>query len=1231
MDRTGLVALITYKRIFVRCLYLMICVVILSTCTPPSQPELQWQQEEGYRWAELQPEKDGTVGFEYISSATTNIEFANEVSTDSIRKNRHYLNGSGVAAGDIDGDGLVDLYFASLEGPNKLYKNIGGFEFKDITEQAGVAHEGYNSTGVVLTDVTGDGFPDLLVTSLTKTNELYINDGKGHFSLKKDSGLGKSKGSKTMTLADINSDGLLDLYITNYKLRTVRDLYSTEELDYDNTVTIKDGELIVNPPFDEYYTVIETEGGPYMNEVGTSDELYINQGEGSFKKTNSKDYFLNQDGGPTELPRDWGLTAKFQDVTGNGEPDLYVANDFWTPDRFWINQGDGTFQALNPEANPNISFASMGVDFSDINKDGHLDYITTEMLSQSHRMRMRQFAEHLEKRKGHILYNRNSLYLNRRDTTFAQIAHYSGLEASEWSWATYFMDVDLDGYEDVVIATGFAYDYQDMDTQIKHSGEGQSLGRGKGDVLDYPPLKLKNKAFRNNGDLMFSDVSTEWGFKTEDVSMGMALADLNNDGDLDLIMNRFNDTPAVYENQAGAPRIAVRLKGQSPNTAGIGAKVQLKGGPVPQKKEITAGGNYLSDSQKQVVFAAQEDDSTQILVVTWRDGEKSVIRNVKGNRIYEVYESGAVEPSGSSEIDTVTHAPIFADESDLISHTHHENEYDEFRFHPLLPKKLSRQGPGVAWVDVNEDGLDDLIIGSGKGSATDVFQNTGNGFKEIQVDQLTDEAPGDQTSIISWSTDKETNIVVGSANYEQGDPNVPSAYIYGFSSGGNVSSQAKIPGVLSTTGPIAAADYNGDDWIDLFIGGRFKPLQYPKNATSRLVINNGGEFQYDARNTQLFSDIGLVTGAVFTDFDSDGDPDLLLSMEWYPLKLFENDDGVFNEITKEVGLDQWSGWWNGIATGDFNNDGRPDIVATNLGLNSPYQIDEEHPPRMYYQDFNGDGKLDIVEAYYDRASNEYVPRNKLYDFDSMPSILRNVPSHRAYAKASVGEIFGRNFANIPYKEIKTLRQTVFLNTSDGFKAHPLPAEAQFTSASYVGVADFNNDGNEDLFLGQNNFSFRKSTPRLDAGRGLLLRGDGQGQFLPVLGTKSGIKIYGEQRGAGFSDFNEDRKVDLVISQNSGQTKVYVNQTKKPGISIRLVGPESNRDAIGSSIRIVYQDGSKGPRREIQAGSGYWSQNSKVQVMGTSREPDKIQITWFDGTTTLVNVSEDQENVIYYSK
>jgi len=1196
--------------------------LIVTGCS--NQPELKWNQEDGYRWAEVSINNSGNAGFSQLSPSKTNIDFATNVSDQRISENRNYANGSGVAIGDINGDNLPDIYFASTGGSNRLYKNLGNFEFEDITAEAGVSHEGYSSTGVVLADINGDSFKDLMITSLSDGNSIYINDSTGTFTLIEESGLGESNGSHSMTLADINGDEYPDLYIANYRLVSVRDLYGPEELSVENTTRTVDGEMEILPEFSEFYKVIEIDGKQFRQETGALDELYLNNGDGSFQKADLETHFpVNTEGNPG-LFKDWGFTPLFRDITGNGLPDLYVTNDFWTPDRLWVNQGNGVFHSVRDNSIVNQSFSSMGVDIADIDKNGEPDIVVTEMLSEDHPRRLRQFSDYMGKFHGSTHHNRNSVYLNRGDTTFAQIAYLAGLEATGWSWATTFIDADLNGHEDLIVANGFYRDYLDMDAQReineRYSQIGQTMLEQGTEFLSFPELKLTNKAFSNNGDLTFSDKSREWGFVSEDISMGMAVGDLNNDGAPDLVFNRFNDTASVYENISSNPRIAVRLKGKMPNTDAIGAKVTLTGGPTRQQKQVTAGGLYLSGSDYQLVFAADELNKNHTIEIRWPDGTQSSIRNAAANRLYEIDQTrigtSALE-SGTSE----TAPPLFRDISDAVSHTHHESSYNDFqRVQPLLPKELSRKGPAAGWLDINNDSRDDLIITEGKGGHLQIFENLGDSkFKAFDAASDLGTAPGDQVSVAGWNAADGPSLLVGSSNYEQGNPTVPSAYIYALTNG-RLAKSDSIPGELSSTGPVAAADYDGNGSIDLFVGGHFLPGGYPRDAGSRLFKNAAGSYQLDESNSNVLSQLGLVNGALFTDFTQNGSPDLLVSTEWGTLKLFENRDGQFYDVSSELGLSAYSGWWNGITSGDFNNDGLMDIVALNIGTNSPYKITSDRPLRLFYADLNLNNRLDIVDSYYHGPSGGYVPRRKLLDFRSIPTILRNVRSHEEFSDATVGQIFNQDFSRIPFKEINTVHHLLFMNTGNGFEARRLPIETQMSAGYHAGVADWDNDGNEDLFISQNSFEYPASVLKQDAGRGLILLGDGTGSFTPLSGSDSGIKIYGEQRGAALSDFNEDGKTDLAVTQNGAQTRLYLNQAEKQGVRVELTGPDQNKTGIGSGIRILYENGNYGPMRTIKSGSGYRSLNSAVQVLGFIDSPHAIEVTWFDGTISEMPIS-----------
>lgn len=1198
------------------------CVAVFGACESGS---LTWEEADGYRWAELrEPGADG-VGFTQLMSSQTGISFSNIVTEEQYISNSHFVNGSGVALGDVDGDGLVDIYFSSMDGPNELYQNLGGWKFEEIAAASGVDANGRFSTGATFADVDGDGDLDLLVTALGGPNALFLNDGTGSFSDVTDqAGLSSTLGSMSMALADVDGDGDLDLYVANNKVATVEDLYPPDVLQPSNIYRLVDGRAEVRPEFQEHYAVGEVVDGRVARlEIAEPDRFYLNDGTGRFTAVPfTGGAFLDEQGQPLrEDPREWALSVRFHDMDGDGDPDLYVCNDFHSPDHVWINDGSGRFRAPSFETMRNTSFATMGIDFSDVDRDGDTDFFLVEMLSRNHQRRMKQVGGGLPDPPfvGQIANRpqkpRNTLFVNRGDGTYAEAAQYAGIDASEWSWGSLYVDVDFDGYEDLLIGNGHFYDAIDKDAARR-----PETADWRRRITVFPPLRLKNIAFRNRGDLTFEEVGEAWGFANdEDISHGLASADLDNDGDLDVVINRLMSPAGVFRNEAGGSRVAVRLRGDAPNTGGVGAKIRLMGGPVPvQIKEVTAGGHYLSSSDALASFAA--GDGEMSLEVTWRDGGVSRVIGVQANRIYEVSESGAVAatPAAATHVE-----PVFTDVSQLINHVHVENAFDDFVRQPLVPIRFSQSGPGVSWFDSDADGDDDLFLTSGTGGSLAQFRNDGDrGFRAVNEPALSRRSPYDQTMALGLTDDSGSPLlVVGESTYEADSYELPAGTVYEFN-GGSARRREAIPGDLSSAGALASADYDGDGDLDLFVAGRLIPIQYPALATSRLFLNEGGRFVLDEGNADALADIGLVSGATFSDIDGDGDADLVLAIEWGPVRVFINRDGRLRDMTVDLGLGDFTGWWNGVTTGDLDGDGRLDIIATNRGLNGPFKASGEYPATIHHADFDNNGTWDVVETRHDAELGAAVPLRGLLTLgNALPLLQRRVQGFEQYGGMSVEDLIGGPIRNARVARAKTLAHMAFMNRGDSFEAVLLPREAQLAPAFAVTVADFDGDGAEDVFLSQNLFAVRSEANREDAGRGLWLRGDGAGGLDPVPGSVSGIKVYGEGRGAAVSDFDADGRVDLVVAQNGGETKLYRNTGAAPGLRVRLQGPRENPAGIGSVVRLRYAD-RLGPAREIHAGSGYWSQDSAVPVLGKAGQVVGVSVRWPGGEQTETAVPAD---------
>ena len=1166
--------------------------------------------------------KEGSLGFQKLSGDLTAIQFKNFVSEENIVTNRHLLNGSGVTTGDVDGDGLTDIYFCRTEGSNVLYRNLGNWKFEDITEEAGVACKDQFSTGSVFSDIDGDNDLDLLVTALGGPNAVFMNDGSGRFKeVTEEAGLRGNSGATTMALADVDGDGDLDLYMANDKTRSVRDIYPLSERTFDKTVRETESGWEVLPEFKKHFTLNLNNNRLERFEYAEADLFFLNDGTGRFiREELIEGRFLDENGNAIqEKYMDWGLTARFQDIDGDGDPDIYVCNDFESPDRIWINNGHGQFSLIPKLAVRNTSASSMGIDFADFNRDGSLDFFVVEMLSRDHKRRKTQMGPmsatpvSVGEIDNRPQYMRNTLFLNRGDNTYAEIAQYGGVQASEWSWSPLFLDVDLDGYEDILVVTGHYYDAMDADVQSDLKTMNYSrYSQLQSEVFAYNRLATRDFIFRNSGDLTFEEVGESWGFTSEDISHGMALADFDNDGDLDVVVNRLESEAGVYRNDSSAPRIAVRLRGDSPNTQGIGAKVKLLGGPVDQMKEIISGGSYLSGSDPLVSFAAWDEKREFILEVTWRSGEVSRIEGVTGNRLYEVYESSSTPASPPIIVDK---SPMFEDVSHLINHRHHEDPYDDFARQSLLPSRLSQLGPGVAWGDVDSDGDDDLVLPSGRGGRLSVFINTSGTFREIEGSVT----GHDQTGVVIYPSSSGPEILVGHSNFESTVEET--SFIQGYRlEDGNLTETRRIFTNLSSVGALCMADVDGDGDLDLFAGGRTVPGRYPEPASSTLFINDSGTFIPDSKNSANLEEIGLITGALFSDIDSDNDPDLILAMEWGPVTILENEGGTFSDATTSYGLSDYVGWWNGVATGDFNEDGRLDIVATNWGLNTKYHISKDHPLELYYDDFDRNGTLDIVEGHWDEGMNAMVPERGLSCLTrGIPYIKSRKGTYADFGESDLYGILGHRLTEATKIEATILGHSIFLKTDEGFQRIELHSEAQFSPAFGAVVADMDGDSHEDIFLSQNFFAYQIETSRSDAGRGLWLRGDGTGVLVPVPGQESGIEVYGEQRGAAAADFDGDGRMDLVVSQNGAPTKMYRNIKGKPGLRLE------NLATVGAKVRAMYKDGTKGPIRETQVGSSYWSQNG-ASTLGSRKKVKTVLITWPDGRESQLPTS-DSENVV----
>lgn len=1073
--------------------------------------------------------------FKLLSAFESGISFSNEVKEDytyNILNFEYLYNGGGVAIGDINNDGLPDIYFTATFGSNKLYLNKGNLSFEDITDKAGVAAKDGFKTGVTMADINSDGYLDIYVCKTSKSDDgqkdnlVFINNGDLTFTesaLKY--GLTDNSNSNHANFFDYDLDGDLDMYLLNHRL------------GFKDAVRLRlsqqaDGKLVrlTNPltPFE-------------------SDRLYRNDGNGRFTDVSAQAGISNSA---------FGLSATVSDINNDGYPDIFVANDYIEPEFIYINNGDGTFTDRYADYLRHTSQNSMGSDIADFNNDGLLDIIVLDMIADDpfrykqlmHVMTLERYETLVKHGYGHQVA-RNNLQLNNGNGTFSEIGQLAGLSNTDWSWGAFFADFDNDGFKDVFIGNGYKRDVTDQDymvyTRDSIERTGGVTGKRFPDInvfLDLiPSTKLQNYMFRNKGDLTFENVSDNWGFTQKTFSNGTAFGDLDGDGDLDLVVNNIGDPAYVYENKStNLPDhnfLQVKLKGPKMNPYGVGAKVTLfMDDGTMQHQEMTANRGFFSASELLMHFGLGNRNNVETLAIKWPDGKTQTMKNVQANQRIELKYSQA----GSGDFPAAKSKPaIFKEIADRmgIDFKHKEEEFQDFNRERLIPHKFSRLGPHIATGDVNGDGLEDFYVGGAMNYPGAMYvQNKSGKFAATSTATWeADKAHEDMDGVLfDADGDKDLDLyVVSGGNEKNANDPVYQDRLYMNDGKGNFSKSGNFPKITASGSCVSVYDYDEDGDLDIFVGGRVTPGAYPAIPESYVLQNNKGQFKdVTGQIAPGFKNIGMVTDILWTDVDGDAKSELVAVGEWMPISILKYDGKQFKNSTAKAGLDNTNGWWNCLAVDDFDKDGDQDIVVGNLGKNTRLKASESNPLSIFAKDFDKNGAIDPILTFSKDGKNyPFAGRDAI--LKQVPKVKKKFPTYASYASATVEQVFSEGELKDAMKlEAKVLTSTYFENNGDGtFKAIALPNEAQVAPVTNILLMDVNDDANQDIILVGNNAGAETETSVYDAFNGVILLGDGKGSFTVSKNADNGFWASKEARDIANLQLADGRQLILVANNN----------------------------------------------------------------------------------------------------
>jgi hypothetical protein len=1123
--------------------------------------------------------------FKLLPSSETNIVFKNEITeSDSfnILSFEYIYNGAGVGVGDINNDGLTDVFFAGNMVSSSLYLNRGNFNFQDVTELAAIKTNAW-CTGVSMIDINQDGLLDVYISTIQPhTNQtpvpnlLYLNKGISQNGIPifeevaEKVGLADSSYATQAAFFDYDLDGDLDVYILTNAL---------ESYNRNQIMGLRDNGS--GKSVDKFY----------RNE-GVVDGLPV------FKNV-SKEVGVQTEG--------WGLGIVVNDINRDGYPDVYVANDFMSNDHLYINTGEGKFVNTIRSMLKHQEQNGMGIDIADINNDGLNDIVVLDMLPDDNLRQKTMFSTigydrfRMFREKGYeYQYIRNVLQLNNGNNTFSDIGYLAGIYATDWSWSSLFADFDNDGYRDLFVGNGYRKDITDQDF-IAYSKEFSMFSTDRNrmnnirkEVEKLSGVRKPNFLFRNNSDLTFTDKAREWGLDQPSYSNGAAYADFDNDGDLDLVTNNINDEAFVYRNQLINDQsrkdhnfLRITLKGEQGNNHGYGTTIELftEGKRYYAEHQTVRGYKSTVENIEHFGLGKVRRGTIDSIKITWLGGKVQILKDVAVNQSITVSNSDAVVKPASTQASvaflTESHEKLG------VQYEHRENEFVDFlQGQFLLPHKHSQGTPGITVADINGDKLDDFVVGGSANKRATIFLQQSNGsFKQDSLSLKEAEDMGILLFDADNDGDQDLYCVSGSSEFKGDKANYQDRFYRNTGEGKFEYDSNALPELTSSGSCVVANDFDRDGDLDLFVGGRVVPMRYPETPESYLLINNGnGKFENQTlRFSSTLSKAGMVTSALWTDVNNDGWNDLAVVGEWMPITFFISDRG---KSFTPLALQNSSGWWNSVSGGDFDNDGDIDYIAGNLGLNSIYKASVDEPVTLCAKDFDGNGSVDPILCRYIQGK-EYPTHPREALTGQIASLRGVVTSYAKYGGMGVNDLFSKE----RFENAMILKSTMFTsayiqnNGNNQFEIKPLPTEAQFSPMFGTLVADVDEDGNLDVLAVGNSYASEVLTGYYDAGIGNFLRGDGQGNFKAVPVNQSGFFVDGDAKAMAKLISHEGHELFLV-TQNRSDLKVFSKPGRPEVTHVVRFGP------LDESAHIELTNG-KRRKEEVYLGSGYLSTSSRA--------------------------------------